>query len=43
MNRFFLDTLRRTDAFLASLGWLTGEPRVERFFAAERTSPAASD
>ncbi len=28
----FLDTLRRTDEFLASLGWLKGPPNVEEFF-----------
>ena len=28
----FRDTLRRTDEFLASLGWLKGAPNVEEFF-----------
>lgn len=31
-NSAFKDTLRRTDAFLASLGWLKGEPAVDAFF-----------
>ncbi len=30
-NRAFLDTLRRSDEFLASLGWLSGQPTVDRF------------
>lgn len=32
-NRSFLDTLRKADEFLASLGWLKGEPTVGAFFA----------
>jgi acetyl esterase/lipase len=30
-NRFFLQTLKRTDEFLASLGYLSGPPQIERF------------
>lgn len=30
-NKYFLDTVTRTDAFLASLGYLEGEPAVEAF------------
>lgn len=33
-NKFFLDTLARTDRFLTSLGYLQGEPSVAEFFAA---------
>jgi acetyl esterase len=29
-NRFFLQTLRQTDEFLASLGYLSGSPQVEK-------------
>jgi len=32
-NKFFLDTLRRTDKFLSSLGYLSGEETVEKFFS----------
>jgi acetyl esterase/lipase len=38
----FLDTLEKTDLFLASLGYLAGPPTVDAFFAnqrAARTSP----
>ena len=31
-NSNFLDTLKKTDAFLASLGYTTGEPTVDVFF-----------
>ena len=30
-NRFFRETLIKTDEFLASLGYLTGPPQVEEF------------
>ena len=30
-NRFFLQTLKQTDEFLASLGYLSGPPQVENF------------
>jgi len=30
-NRFFIETVRKTDQFLASLGWLKGEPTIEEF------------
>ena len=30
-NRFFRETLTKTDEFLASLGYLTGPPQVEKF------------
>ena len=30
-NRFFLETLKQADQFLASLGYLTGPPQVEEF------------
>ena len=30
-NRFFLQTLKQTDEFLASLGYLSGPPQVEKF------------
>jgi acetyl esterase/lipase len=30
-NRFFRETLKQTDEFLASLGYLSGPPQVERF------------
>ena len=31
-NKFALETLQATDQFLASLGWLQGEPAVEAYF-----------
>jgi acetyl esterase len=31
-NRFFRDTLKRADEFLASLEYLAGKPRVDEFF-----------
>ena len=34
-NECFRDTLRRTDRFLGTLGWLQGEPNVDAFFAAQ--------
>ncbi len=37
-NKFFRATLKHADAFLASLGYLTGKPRVDEFF-----SPVASE
>ena len=30
-NKYFLDTLKRADEFLASLGWVKGEPMVDGF------------
>ena len=30
-NRFFLQVLEQTDEFLASLGYLSGPPQVEKF------------
>lgn len=33
-NKFAFETLAAADRFLASLGWLKGEPAVEAFFAA---------
>jgi acetyl esterase/lipase len=30
-NKFFVETLRKMDQFLASLGWLKGEPAVDEF------------
>jgi acetyl esterase/lipase len=30
-NRYFVETMRRTDEFLASLGYLKGEPTIDRF------------
>ena len=30
-NRFFLQTLKQTDEFLASLGYLSGPPQVDKF------------
>ena len=35
-NRFFLETLKRMDEFLVSLGYLTGPPTVEKFFGQSR-------
>jgi acetyl esterase/lipase len=35
-NKDFLATLASADRFLASLGWIEGEPTVETFFANER-------
>ena len=32
-NRFFRETLKQADEFLASLGYLSGPPQVERFLA----------
>ncbi|MCX7045433.1 MAG: alpha/beta hydrolase [Candidatus Sumerlaeota bacterium] len=31
-NKYFLETLSKADAFLASLGYLSGKPNVEEFF-----------
>ncbi len=33
-NSMFLATLTETDKFLSTLGWLSGEPKVDAFFAA---------
>lgn len=33
-NKMFIATMRRTDEFLAKLGWLTGKPTIDRFIAA---------
>jgi acetyl esterase len=30
-NKFFIETVRKTDQFLVSLGWLKGEPTIEEF------------
>ena len=30
-NKMFIATMRRTDEFLASLGWLKGKPSIEKF------------
>jgi acetyl esterase/lipase len=30
-NKFFVETVRQMDRFLASLGWLKGEPTIEEF------------
>ena len=30
-NKYFLDTLKKADAFLVSLGYLKGEPTVDQF------------
>ncbi|MCX6907438.1 MAG: alpha/beta hydrolase [Verrucomicrobia bacterium] len=30
-NKFFVETVRKMDQFLASLGWLKGEPTIEEF------------
>ncbi len=30
-GKSFVDTMRRTDRFLASLGWLRGDPTIDRF------------
>jgi acetyl esterase/lipase len=35
-NSMFRATLTQADKFLASLGWLSGEPTVEKFFAVEK-------
>lgn len=35
-NVMFLATLTQADKFLASLGWLSGEPTVEKFFAGSK-------
>lgn len=35
-NAMFRETLKQTDKFLASLGWLAGEPTVDAFFAASK-------
>ena len=32
----FLASLTQADKFLASLGWLNGEPTVEKFFASSK-------
>ena len=32
-NKYFLETLKRADEFLVSLGYLSGKPTVEKFFA----------
>ncbi len=32
-NKMFVATLRRTDEFLAKLGWLKGKPTIDRFIA----------
>lgn len=39
-NRFFRETLRQTDAFLVSLGYLSGQPAVEKFFEQPPAIPA---
>ena len=31
-NRYFIQTLKQTDEFLASLGYLSGPPQVDKFF-----------
>ena len=30
-NKFFVETVRKMDQFLASLGWIKGEPTIEEF------------
>ena len=35
-NKMFIATMRRTDEFLASLGWLKGTPSIEKFAKAKR-------
>jgi hypothetical protein len=40
--RYAYETLTATDRFLASLGWLAGEPSVEAHFAATPPVPRAS-
>ncbi len=35
-NMMFLASLTQADKFLASLGWLNGEPTVEKFFASSK-------
>ncbi|MEO6740211.1 MAG: alpha/beta hydrolase [Chthoniobacteraceae bacterium] len=35
-NAMFRATLTQADKFLASIGWLSGEPTVEKFFSAAR-------
>ena len=34
-NKMFIATMRRTDEFLAELGWLQGQPSIEKFTAAK--------
>jgi len=34
-NKMFIATMRRTDEFLAKLGWLKGKPSIEKFTAAK--------
>jgi len=34
-DRFSIETLQAADQFLASLGWLKGEPAVSAYFAAQ--------
>ncbi len=36
-NKYFVETLKKTDAFLVSLGYLQGPDQVEAFFRQERT------
>ena len=35
-NKMFIVTMRRTDEFLASLGWLKGKPSIKKFAERER-------
>jgi len=36
-NKYFIETVKKTDAFLVSLGYLQGTDQVETFFRQERT------
>ena len=37
--RLAMDTLKKTDAFLTSLGWISGPPQVDAFFSKSKRPP----